>query len=196
MNDFEQFFADHLGIGDPEVAEALAAAAELVPVKRGSFVMQIGEKSAALSLVVQGVFRGFVFDENGMEVTDCFAYEAGNALIGCNFFEEPSLVTFEALTDGVVLRIPLAVLMDMMRNNPEVLAIYNNGLMDALKRHWKIKRVLYRPAIERYQWFLKTYPELAGIVSHKHIASFLGMTPVTLSRLRAQLRQQPEENME
>lgn len=189
MNDFEQFFADHLEIRNPTLAEELAAAAELVPVKRGNVVMQIGEKSAMLSLVVRGVFRGFMFDENGVEVTDCFAYEAGDALIGCGFFDEPSLITFEALTDGVVLRIPLSVLMDMMQNNPEVLAIYNNGLMDALKRHWSIKRVLYRPAMERYQWFLKTYPELNGIVNHKHIASFLGMTPVTLSRLRAQIRQ-------
>lgn len=38
--------------------------------------------------------------------------------------------------------------------------------------------------MERYQWFLRRYPELADVVSIKHIASFLCMSPVSLSRLR------------
>ena len=41
----------------------------------------------------------------------------------------------------------------------------------------------------RYQWFLKKYPGLIDEVSNKHIASFLGMTPVTLSRLRQKLKE-------
>ena len=44
--------------------------------------------------------------------------------------------------------------------------------------------------MERYQWFLARYPGLISTVNNKHIASFLGMTPVTLSRLRRQVREQ------
>ena len=47
--------------------------------------------------------------------------------------------------------------------------------------------------MERYQWFLLRYPELADVVSIKHIASFLCMSPVSLSRLRGQLRKRGEE---
>jgi hypothetical protein len=50
--------------------------------------------------------------------------------------------------------------------------------------------------MERYQCFLKYYPDLINIVNNKHIASFLGMTPVTLSRLRHQLRQAERERGE
>ena len=39
-------------------------------------------------------------------------------------------------------------------------------------------------AQERYEWFLKKYPGVIDLISHKYIASFLGMNPVTLSRLR------------
>ena len=44
-------------------------------------------------------------------------------------------------------------------------------------------------AMQRYQWFLEAYPGFIDKVSNKHIASFLGMTPVTLSRLRRVLRE-------
>ena len=59
-----------------------------------------------------------------------------------------------------------------------------------MRVHWEIKTITTQhTAIERYQWFLKAYPGLIDHVSNKHIASFLGMTPVTLSRLRRAIRE-------
>ena len=64
-------------------------------------------------------------------------------------------------------------------------------LQQALRTHWEIRTMLCQhTAMERYQWFLQTYPALADRVSNKYIASFLGLTPVTLSRLRRALREQ------
>lgn len=57
-----------------------------------------------------------------------------------------------------------------------------------------MKVVLYQQsAAERYQWFLNAYPGLIDQVKHKHIASFLGMSPVTLSRLRSVNRTEEQE---
>ncbi|MEQ2617002.1 hypothetical protein AAAT94_07475 [Intestinimonas aquisgranensis] len=42
--------------------------------------------------------------------------------------------------------------------------------------------------MERYQWFLEAYPGLIDQVTHRYVASFLEMSPVTLSRLRSALR--------
>ena len=62
---------------------------------------------------------------------------------------------------------------------------YNHLLTDALKRHWEIKTMLYKcTAKERYEWFLENYPGLIDQVTNKYIASFLRMSPVTLSRLK------------
>ena len=72
----------------------------------------------------------------------------------------------------------------------EVTKLYNELLIKALNEHWKLKQILNSyTAVQRYQWFLDEYPGLIGKVSNKYIASFLGMTPVTLSRLRRTLRE-------
>lgn len=146
--------------------------------------------STILPLLLSGVFRGIFVEENGYEATDCFANQPGDALIGCNNFGEPSSITFEALTDCEILQIPLPVIDTLLLKYPEMMQIYSRGLLDALQRHWEIKRVMYQPALQRYIWFLNTYPGLNDVVNSKQIASFLGVTPVTLSRLRGQLREQ------
>ena len=51
--------------------------------------------------------------------------------------------------------------------------------------HWDIKRaVSQKTARERYVWFLKAYPGVIDLIPHRYIASYLGMTPITLSRVR------------
>ena len=68
--------------------------------------------------------------------------------------------------------------------------LYSGFLMDALRRLWEVKAAMYQyDAMERYRWFMQAYPNLCSHVSGKHIASFLGMTQVTLSRLRRTLRE-------
>ena len=46
----------------------------------------------------------------------------------------------------------------------------------------------HNSAMDRYRWFHRHYPTLEPLVSGKHLASFLGITPVTLSRLRHQVK--------
>ena len=80
-----------------------------------------------------------------------------------------------------------------MKEYPQLIGIYNAMLRDALKQHWEVKHIVCQhPAMERYLWFCKTYPGLIEQVRNKYIASFLGMSPVTLSRLRRTLREQEQ----
>lgn len=189
MGENNNFFAECFGFQDPALVEMLAHSAVMEQIKRGTHVVERGIVQQSVMLVISGIFRGFLVDENGCEMTDCFACQQGDAVIGCNRFEEPSMVDFEALTDCVVLNLPISCLKEAMMRFPEMSLFYNDCLLEALERHWKIKRIMYRSALERYQWFLNEYPGLINMVSHKLIASFLGITPVTLSRLRHQVRQ-------
>ena len=111
--------------------------------------------------------------------------------MSCIKFGEPSFVSIEALTDCELLAIPVFDLMELVNDSPQLLRVYNGLLTNSLRYHWSMKALMYQyTAMERYQWFLKYYPGLIERVSGKHVASLLGMTSVTLSRLKRVIREE------
>lgn len=185
-----EFFRVNLCLIDPEIVQQMLAVAKQEHLKKGERVVEAGEIQNQLSFLVSGILRGYVIDENGQDITDCFAYQPGDAVMGCNGLNEPSQINIEALTDCELIRAPVSILTDLMEHSPVMLQVYSKLLLESLERHWGMKRILYQSAMQRYQWFLATYPGLVDRVSNKYIASFLGITPVTLSRLRRQLREE------
>ena len=97
------------------------------------------------------------------------------------------LVSMVATTDCVVARIDRDVLSDWMISSEAVRDWANGVLRDALSRNadreWCLAAL---GGAERLTWFRQAFPGYEGIFPHTLIASFLGMTPVTMSRLRAQ----------
>ena len=165
---------------------------EFVP--KGSIIVESGERQAQLPVLMSGIFRGFVIDADGQDITDCFVCRSGDAVVGCNGLGEPSFICIEAITDCKVLMLPMNVTLELMDEDIALLRMHNRYLQEALSRHWEEKILLHRcSAMQRYRWFLQNYPGMIDSVSNKHIASFLGMTPVTLSRLRRQLREEPAQ---
>lgn len=184
----KEFFTTVLGITDPEIVGALTAAAHEDHLPRGHCLISMGEIRSSIHFLLEGVLRGYVVDENGCDITDCFICQAGDVVVGCGELHKPSQVAIETITPCRVLTLPMSLLLELM-DRPQLLHIYNQQLNTALLRHWELKMMLYRcSAMERYQWFRKHYPQLEHLVSGKHLASFLGVTPVTLSRLRRQLK--------
>lgn len=186
--DHKTFFTTIWGITDPEIVHMLTVSAREECLSRGHCLISMGEVRPAIHFLMEGVLRGYVVDENGRDVTDCFICQAGDVVVGCGELHKPSLVAIEAITPCRVLTLPMDLMLELM-DKPQLLQIYNQQLNAALIRHWELKMMLYRcSAMERYQWFRKHYPELEHVVCGKHLASFLGITPVTLSRLRRQLK--------
>lgn len=188
MLNIHRFFEKNYHISDDCILQQLCDCAKIEHLKRGDLLQEVGDQSYQLSFLESGILRGFVVDEDGRDITDCFSFEGGDVLMGCNGLDEASQINIEAISDCMIIQIPITVMMDVLTQSSFVLGVYNQLLCKALKRQWEIKRILYLPAMQRYQWFLSQYPGLIDSVSHKYIASFLGITPVTLSRLRRQLR--------
>ncbi|MBQ4577794.1 MAG: Crp/Fnr family transcriptional regulator [Clostridia bacterium] len=184
----KEFYQTVLGISDAETLQNLTDHSRLETAARGSRVVSMGEKMEVLYFLLDGILRGYVVDENGQDITDCFICSTGDPVIGCGGFGAPSAVHIEAISPCQLLALPVCDLLALMER-PEMMRLYCAQLEQALQRHWTLKMLLYRcDAMERYRWFLEKYPRLEHHVNGKHVASFLGMTPVTLSRLRRKLK--------
>lgn len=193
----QEFLRNDFRLENEELIRLLAEDAKIEPVKRGCKLIESGELPVYFMVLVEGVYRGYLLDEDGVDVTDCLAFSRGDVVMGCNQIGQPSIINIEMVTNGEVLMIPMATVLALMEESAELWRLQNHFLQEGLMRHWNSKMLMLRcSAMERYQWFLEQYPGLINVVNNKHIASFLGMTPVTLSRLRRQLRQAEQERGE
>ncbi|OUP13441.1 hypothetical protein B5F35_03895 [Anaeromassilibacillus sp. An200] len=189
--EIREFFTNVYGLQGNELIAALCACAKIFTVKRGELLVREGDPVYDAFFLVSGVFRGYFLDANGKEITDCLSYRSGTPLMTCLGFDEVSCISVMALSGGVCLSVPIAELLSLFKQYPELLELYNRFLVDSLRYHWKMKTMLYQyTAMQRYQWFCETHPGLIDLVGGKYVASFLNMTPVTLSRLRRELREQ------
>lgn len=182
----EEFFEKVLNVPDPESARQIAALAEIRALSKGQILIREGDAQTHLFFLLSGILRGFLIDINGREITDCFGYRCGAPAIGTLDMGTPSTISIEALTDCQLIRLPISEALHLLDQDPRLIRIYNRLLCTALRSHWELKVMLHkRTAMERYQWFLEAYPGLIDQVTHRHVASFLGISPVTLSRLRS-----------
>ncbi|MCD8230941.1 MAG: Crp/Fnr family transcriptional regulator [Clostridiales bacterium] len=188
-----EFYTDICQIQSPELLRILADATETRYVKKGEFLVRAGESQPDICFLMEGLLRGFFLDANGKDVTDCFGYRCGTASMAFCQLDAGNIspMTIEILEDSVFFCIPILLILQLQDQYPEIVKFYNKILISALNEHWQMKQILHQyTAIQRYQWFLSEYPGLAERVSNKNIASFLRMTPVTLSRIKRAIREE------
>ena len=186
------FYKDVFRLKDKDLIQQFSDATKIRCMKRGEYIVRIGEVLNEVCFMEKGITRGYFLDVNGKDVTDCFGFRCGTAAVSFGQLEMdvPSSMTIEILEDSKFFCVPISVVIRLQKHYEEAMILYNHLLIAAMKEHWELKRVLNScTAVQRYEWFLEKYPGLIGKVSNKYIASFLGMTPVTLSRLRKTLRE-------
>lgn len=160
----------------------------LVPFKvnKGEKLIQEGEVCRFMYYVERGMVRQFYY-KNKRDVTEHFSYE-GKIVICIESFlkQEPSRLMVEALETSWVHGIPYDKLMKLIEVDSEMASLYRKILEHALissQEHADSQR--FENATERYVRLLKTKPEIVLRAPMVHVASFLQMTPETLSRVRA-----------
>lgn len=188
------FFREILGIKKQEILMELARMASVESLKKGELVMESGIPQGNLYFLIRGILRGFFVDVKGKDVTECFVFRYGQVALGAYRLDEAPNVSIIAETDAQVMKIPKQRIEELIQIYKELLQIYNEFLIREMKEHQIIKHAVYMfNARERYNWFLSQYENLIDQVSHKHIASFLNMTPVTLSRMRKEIHGKTEK---
>ncbi|MBQ9833392.1 MAG: Crp/Fnr family transcriptional regulator [Clostridia bacterium] len=185
----KQFLTEHLKITDETFINELASVMTVKTFKSGEEVFSQGRKITHMAFILKGVFRGYYIDSKGKEITDCFQMVYGDPLMPMFSFDEEVLLTMEAIVDSEVLWIDVNDMLALLKKRDQSMSIYTYILQGTTKRNNEFKsKLLHKNSTERYKWFLENYPGLIDKVKHSQVASLLGMTPVTLSRVRNSMR--------
>lgn len=161
-----------------------------ITLKKNDVLIGIGDKNSYIFFVVSGILRDYYIDDDGNDVTRFFTCEGGicggEALIS----NEPSAVCTEALEDCILLRCLVSDFKKIIASDSITTKAYIWLLESSLA--YKIRRensFLIKSAAERYIDFKRENPDIEKRVNQKYIASYLGITPVSLSRIRRALKE-------
>jgi cAMP-binding proteins - catabolite gene activator and regulatory subunit of cAMP-dependent protein kinases len=157
--------------------------------KKDTFFLEEGESSTEVGVIVNGVLRSYYIDKIGNDITKCF-YEEGGILFSYAAYlsQKESMYYIQALEDCEVLVAKISDFEKMVEGNYELLLLYKKMIDSVLvmkEKHTSSFKLLN--SMERYKQFLSTYPGLENRLKQCHIASYLGITPVSLSRIRKKL---------
>ena len=160
-------------------------------LNKGTHLCRQGQHETGEFIVLEGCLASTICDQDGKEV--CVGLYVGLCVVTPNIArtrDGVSLVSISATTDVSLARLETGQLTNLMVSSETVRHWANAALRDALSR--KADREWCLAALrgaDRLNWFRERFPEYEGIFAHMLIASFLGITPVTMSRLRANDRQ-------
>lgn len=180
---------DYLGIQSQSTIQTYARLAQRRHLKKGECLYYGGEDSTNLYFLISGILRGFSVSAGGKEFTECILHKYGHShigMIGMDDRHEFKLnKNLEALTEAELIYFDIRPIMKELPNSIEFLRVYVKKLEESYAQMWEVRAIMRESAQARYAWFQKTYPELQNIMQLKDVATFLGITPVTLSRIRA-----------
>ena len=164
----------------------LVTSAKSMSYAPGEYLIKEGQTRKEVFVIRKGLVRSFTITEKGEEITTMLRWEdqpvASPDLI---LFNQPATQYFQTLEPTEVLKIDYDKVQEIIEKNPKLEAnraiILRNLLKETLQRIDSF--VLFTPE-ERYLNFIKTKPEIANRVPDKYLANVLGITPVSLSRIR------------
>lgn len=163
----------------------------LVPkkVRKKQYVLQEGNICKYSVFVEKGTLRSYTVDDKGNEHIIQFAIEGWWISDMYSFITgEPSVYNIEVLEDAELLLLSSASEEELLQRVPKFeryMRLLIQGAYIAMQRRLVLS--LSEPAEEKYTKLIATYPDIIQRVPQHMIASYLGITPETLSRVRKQM---------
>lgn len=169
-----------------ENTELIINNTEVKNYKTSEFFIESGDKCDQMAFLITGVFRFCFIDNKGNEVTSYFMKENDFVCNITSFFEfSVSSGSIQAETNCSVVQFSRASWDLFCKTIPEWENSFQKIVNETLLTKINFQRSLLNlDAKDSYLKFLKTYPSILQRVPLNHIASFLGITPFSLSRIR------------
>ena len=185
--DLRTFLKQSPDLSDMACADEFASRWRRKRVNKGAHLSRQEQPETNEFILLEGCLASSICDQEGKEV--CVGFYMGPCVVTPNIArtrDGVSLVSIAATTDATLAWIDSELLSGLMLSSESIRNWANAVLRDALskkaEREWCLAAL---GGAERLNWFRQSLPGYEDIFTHSLIASFLGVTPVTMSRLRA-----------
>lgn len=171
-----------------EAEEYLRSISRKKTFTKGSILIREGYSVNNIYFVLDGCLRSYCIDKRGREHTLQFGIKNWwiSDYIGIHN-NEPASLTVECLKESTVIEFNAKKLNGILTLFPEYEPFQRNLLeRHVVSLHKRILNQLKLTASERYDLFLKDYPDIEQYTRNYHIASYLGITQESLSRIRVE----------
>ncbi|HRN48433.1 MAG TPA: Crp/Fnr family transcriptional regulator [Niabella sp.] len=166
-----------------------------IKLPKSEFILKRGDAQSKFYYVQKGLLRYYSIDEKGKEHILQFAPEGwfiSDRQSACLNLKSDFFI--DALEDSELMMISEAYIINLTKSNQEFLELNNKLLQNHIRQlQNRINQLLSYTAEERYLEFVKTYPDILLRVPQWMVASYLGITPESLSRVRKELAEKNQK---
>jgi CRP-like cAMP-binding protein len=171
-----------------EEIKAFWANAQIIKFRKKAFLLEEGQINRHLYMIKEGIIRSFVTDKEGKDYTKSFFYGKSQDFVASfpSFkFQVPSKHYLETITDTEVWAWHYSYIFDKLANDFRFHRFFRY-CTDILYIRFEEKEItmLRTTPEERYILFKKEHPDLINTIPLYYIATYLGITAETLSRIR------------
>jgi CRP/FNR family transcriptional regulator, anaerobic regulatory protein len=185
MENIIKHFDKYLPLNETE-KEALICRLTKRKIKRKQFILQEGDTCKYFNYVIEGCFKMYGVDKSGTEHNLVFTSEDDWITdIDSLHKERPTKLFIEAVEPSIILQISKGDLWYLYTNYPKFDRNFRVIIEDKyIELQNRLLQTFSTTAYERYESFLEQYPKLANRLPNTQIASYLGITPEFLSKIR------------
>ena len=179
-------FSKELSIED---AGILIKSAKSKSFKKKEIIIEKGALKTDVHFLRSGLVRTYCINDKGDEIT--FGLIAENQIltnIDIILFDQPSRFYYECIEDTKTFSIDFDKVQNIIERNPKLERNRKFFARNAMKKMLqRLETFVLMNAEERYEDFIKNNPTLSNRVPDKYLANVLGITPVSLSRIRSRI---------
>ena len=170
-------------------SDKLLAITRIKDLKKGDTITNTEEKPNDFYILKSGIIRSFYTDKNGKEyIRQIFTSSMATGALGALILNGISRLSYDCLSNCEVYAINFKDFKNLIKTDKELSLLYAATLeISFLRLESKVYDLSILNATERYLKLKKQIPDIENLIPQYHIASYLNITPIQLSRIRKEI---------